>query len=259
MEELIVLGKLEEEYLLRALESALQIRNLRQLFLWARGEMQGLLPHAILTCIQFDEHDAVRRLECLHNTSHASATIKLLTHPSDGLAIRIAQQCRANGNRPRILDQRVAVAKHPLAELYSEVLRLNLDNALAHGTERLCDGASFFVLFSLAEPPTMRHAFCFDLLLPSLHLAFQRILSSEGDKSQASASGLDDPLTVRESEILRWITKGKSKDEISVILEISPVTVKNHIHKIYKKLKVHNRVQAVLRCHSLRLLNPEKS
>ena len=150
------------------------------------------------------------------------------------------------------------MARHPLAELYSEVLRLKLDNALAHGTERLFGGASFFVLFSLAGAPTTRHVFCFELLLPSLHLAFQRVIFSNGDKGQVGATPLGDPLTGRESEILRWITKGKSKDEISVILEISPVTVKNHIHKIYKKLKVHNRVQAVLQCHSLGLLNPEK-
>ena len=258
-----MLGNLEEEYLLRAWESALHIRTLKQFFLWASGEMQALLPHAILTCIHFDEQDVVRRIECLHNNSHTPATMSALNHPVEGHAVRLARHNRVNHNLPLILDQHATATRHVVADLYSELQRLKLDNALAIGTEALSGGASFFALFSLTEGPTERHVHCLNLLLPCLHLAFQRVLSLEGERSQTSisagTSGPQESLTERESEILFWITKGKNKDEISMILKISPVTVKNHIHRIYKKLKVHNRVQAVLRCHSLRLLDTGKN
>jgi DNA-binding NarL/FixJ family response regulator len=52
-------------------------------------------------------------------------------------------------------------------------------------------------------------------------------------------------VTEREAEILTWVQKGKSNREIGRTLGISPLTVKNHVQKILRKLEVHNRTQAV--------------
>lgn len=52
-------------------------------------------------------------------------------------------------------------------------------------------------------------------------------------------------LTDRELQILQKIGKGNNYQEIADHLFISPKTVRNHIEKIYKKLQVHNRVDAV--------------
>jgi ATP/maltotriose-dependent transcriptional regulator MalT len=51
------------------------------------------------------------------------------------------------------------------------------------------------------------------------------------------------------------VTKGKGNYEIGVILELSTLTVKNHMQRIYKKLNVRNRAQAVSRCHALQLID----
>ena len=63
-------------------------------------------------------------------------------------------------------------------------------------------------------------------------------------------------ITTREQEILRWIYLGKSNFEIGTILNISPLTVKNHVQKILRKLNVVNRAQAVGKALDLRLLSP---
>lgn len=55
------------------------------------------------------------------------------------------------------------------------------------------------------------------------------------------------PLTERELEILRWMGEGRSNREISAILDISAITLKNHVTKIYRKLDVQNRADAVAR------------
>lgn len=47
----------------------------------------------------------------------------------------------------------------------------------------------------------------------------------------------------REEEIIRLVSKGKSNKEISDDLYISLQTVKHHIHSIYRKLSIKNRVQ----------------
>jgi DNA-binding CsgD family transcriptional regulator len=44
---------------------------------------------------------------------------------------------------------------------------------------------------------------------------------------------------------MEWVGKGKTNSEIGMILNISPFTVKNHLQRIFKKLDVMNRAQAV--------------
>jgi DNA-binding CsgD family transcriptional regulator len=50
-------------------------------------------------------------------------------------------------------------------------------------------------------------------------------------------------LSRREQDIIREISKGKSNEEIGMILYISISTVKNHIYHIYGKTGSHNRVE----------------
>lgn len=52
-------------------------------------------------------------------------------------------------------------------------------------------------------------------------------------------------LTVREREVMHWVSEGKSNAEIAIILGISPHTIKDHLKQIYQKLEVENRTSAV--------------
>lgn len=62
------------------------------------------------------------------------------------------------------------------------------------------------------------------------------------------------PLTARETELLRMVAKGLSFDTIGELLEISPHTVVAHVKKIYRKLAVHSRGEAVYEASQLGLL-----
>jgi transcriptional regulator EpsA len=53
------------------------------------------------------------------------------------------------------------------------------------------------------------------------------------------------PLSGRELEVMQWVRMGKTNSEIAMILNLSTFTVKNHMRRIYKKLDVLNRAQAV--------------
>jgi DNA-binding CsgD family transcriptional regulator len=55
----------------------------------------------------------------------------------------------------------------------------------------------------------------------------------------------------REQEILHWVTNGKTNFEIGIILGISPNTVKNHLKRIFLKLEVYSRAQAVAKYNAI--------
>jgi DNA-binding NarL/FixJ family response regulator len=54
-------------------------------------------------------------------------------------------------------------------------------------------------------------------------------------------------LSDREAEILSWLSRGYKYSEIGDQLQISVETVRSHIRRVYKKLQVTSRTEAVLR------------
>jgi LuxR family maltose regulon positive regulatory protein len=68
------------------------------------------------------------------------------------------------------------------------------------------------------------------------------------------ASGIVEPLTGRELEIIRLIAAGKSNREISQQLYLALSTVKGHNLRIFDKLQSQNRTEAVARAREMGLL-----
>jgi len=62
------------------------------------------------------------------------------------------------------------------------------------------------------------------------------------------------PLTQREKEILQLVAKGETNSQIAEKLFVREVTVKTHLNSIFRKLKVGNRVQAVLLAQQTELI-----
>jgi transcriptional regulator EpsA len=239
---------MEQEYLLRAIESGLRVASPRQFFLWTQGQVQALLPHQVLACLQFAPGGALLRLECVHGTVLASAALDALTGRRDGLALRIARHCMQGGHLPALLDG-AGVGQGVLDGFRAELAGAGFDSVLVHGTGQTAEGASVFVLFGLPMRPNARHAYFLELLLPHLHLALVRLPA----RTPAGRAPIR-ALSARETEIVGWLREGKSNDEMGQILGISALTVKNHLQRIYRTLGVSNRAHALARCMELRLL-----
>ncbi len=124
---------------------------------------------------------------------------------------------------------------------------------------------------SLAEPEGYQRTFV-DEGEPMAKLLYQavarevspvyagRLLGVLTEESQSVRSpgnspeeGLIEALSERELEVLQWMAAGLSNIEIAGRLYISLSTVKGHIAKIFGKLGVKNRTQAVARARSLGL------
>ncbi len=80
-------------------------------------------------------------------------------------------------------------------------------------------------------------------------------LIGEGSRLQpvAHAEALNEPLSDRELDILTRVAQGMSNREIAEALTISKWTVGTHVKRVYRKLAVNSRTQAVreARAHGL--------
>ncbi len=80
----------------------------------------------------------------------------------------------------------------------------------------------------------------------------QRLLSGlERMHNEFASLDQPDPLTERETEILRLMAGGYSNKEIANSLNVAEGTVKNHVSNILSKLGVRDRTRAVLKAFEL--------
>ena len=87
---------------------------------------------------------------------------------------------------------------------------------------------------------------------------FRRMIAISHEISglEASMSGVAPvtPLSSQELEILRMFAAGNDAPRIAKALGISPQTLRNHLHHINKKLRTHNRLEAVTHALQRRLI-----
>ena len=79
--------------------------------------------------------------------------------------------------------------------------------------------------------------------LPRFQVMASYHLSERGETP--CASDTCELLSERERECLRWVSHGKTTDEVAGILEVSPNTVNSYVAHAVKKLSVRNRPMAI--------------
>jgi LuxR family quorum sensing-dependent transcriptional regulator len=136
-----------------------------------------------------------------------------------------------------------------------------LDNARQFGLQ---DGAAHMVgtaghgtchtLLSVSLPRDdcpQQYLRILELALPHIHQAMYRVAPNCRDQFNCAQSV---HLTPRESDVLRWVSTGKTAWEIAQILNIKERTVKFHLSGVFAKLDVVNRSQAVAKALRLGLI-----
>ncbi|MEF9388031.1 response regulator transcription factor [Ralstonia solanacearum species complex bacterium KE056] len=77
---------------------------------------------------------------------------------------------------------------------------------------------------------------------------------SAADEAPASASASSPLLSAREKEVLDLITKGFTAQEIAKLMALSHFTVRTFVRRIYSKLKVTSKAEAIYEARTLGLL-----
>ena len=248
------LDTLELESLVINLDTSLRVHAPHHFFNWTQGSLQSLVQHELLIC-------ALRRSEpvSLHFESYTTAPVDLarfneMLRQDSALVPHIVKAWEENHRKPLACDIRDG-SPYAASATARELIRIGATAMIAHGThDAYAKLTSFFIFACRPEPTAQKQAYLVELLVPFLHAAWMRTQIdglTDGAGAKPAAKGI---LTAREIEILKWLYHGKSNIEIGMILGISPLTVKNHVQKILRKLNVLNRTQAVGKALASRIL-----
>ena len=233
------LSEQEQERLIRAIESAIEVGDIDQFHLWMRGPFHALLPHESLVCMELDRRGAARQVVALHHNLIDAAAMEALAHAEHGLAVRLARLYRGNRRQSCTVDADTLQSLPPADR--APVDHAMVHNAVVHRIELISGATYCLVLINAPADRLGRFRQLFKLLSSHLKMALSRALAMPPRKKDVAA------LTPRELEILQLMSKARSNREISVMLGISAITLKNHVAKLYRKLDVQNRADAVAR------------
>jgi transcriptional regulator EpsA len=246
----------EREALMLNIDVSLRVHTRPQLFSWVQGTLHSLIPHEVLLCGLQEGRQSPMRVDSFSTSVVEAERLNETFQQDVSLVPQLIKQWEENRCRAVVSEtERGPFASGALARALAAS---GAPTVLAHGTHDASgDMVSFFLFAGKQGGLGAKQAYLADLIVPYLHAAWVRSqvtwpLERAGAAKPAKA-GL---LTPREQQILQWIYHGKSNIEIGMILDISPLTVKNHVQKTLRKLNVLNRTQAVGKALALRIVNP---
>jgi len=250
-----LLDRLELESLMVNIDASFRVHGRHHLFTWSQGLLQNLIKHEALICGLRDIELASFQVDSFASPAVEPAVLSDAFCQDATLVPHLVKTWEDNRFQPVVCELAGASA-FPHSALARELGRIGADVIFAHGTYDVFGKlASFFTFASRAPNVSPNQLYFVELIVPFIHLAWTRIKidrPAEIAGATSSGSGL---LTSREQEILKWIHIGKSNIEIGLILSISPLTVKNHVQNILRKLNVQNRTQAVGKGLALRIID----
>ncbi len=247
-------------------EASLRIHQRDQLFSWLQGSFQYLFPHEVLVCCMRFQHQPGLHFESFISTRYVKQQqVQQATQHDQALIQRVIMAWRRS-RRPILIADGLSVGDFgshlvPFCERPGALRELELNNIAAHGmTSEDGDVLSFFSFSRVPGQLGARHAYLLQLLVPHLHAVLNRITASHYLRNNSGLKRLtrggvpSNAITQREHEVMRWMNGGRTNQEIAAILNISPLTVKNHVHSILSKLGVQNRNNACQKASQLGLL-----
>ena len=213
--------------------------------------MQRYLPHDILIAAWGDfrsgniQHDIV---SIVHGVRSDMANDFIVTP----LLMRLYAQWLEHGKKAFVhtgcvLD--TLLAANTKDHVLGDALR-GMHSALIHGIkDERGSHDCLYVVFTGHEDFNQTARNALTQVLPYIDNALRQVEhlphQSVGQRNATPRFTQEHLLSPREGEILQWIAMGKTNDEIGSILEISVYTVKNNVQRIFRKLNVSNRAQAV--------------
>ena len=232
---------------------SLRVAGHLQLLFWLQGEFQRSVPHQIFIAAWGDLSSGPMQYDLV--SSIPSVRTDNVTHQDISPLIG------------GLFGKWVENGTTPIGARFEDGLRLGseaeereklkafqtMQSALVHGIRDARSEEDCLYVFFSTDPVIARSSLeNLRVLLPFVDSASRRVAHLPGQtpeipQQSAKETPTDFGLSGRELEIMHWVEKGKTNFEIGMILDISTFTVKNHLQRVFRKLTVTNRAQAVSR------------
>lgn len=243
-------AQIDTSLVIRTMRNSLTIQSHFQLLLWMQGDVQEVIPHDVLISFsgptggEADHYDIVSAIPGIRTAKLPHRSIsdfksgvhsRWLAGGSSVASASIHEGCNAHIDATGLHDA-LQDMKHVLFHAIPDT-RYKVDH--------------LYILLRRNNAFSDHERKQFELLLPHIDTAVRKVegLPIIEPEKLAPPTLLNNLIkagvTTREIEILEWVRNGKTNIEIGVILDISTYTVKNHLQRIYKKINVNNRAQAV--------------
>ena len=240
------------------IKEVFEIRRHVDLMLWLQGDVQHFLPHDILVAAWGDFN-----LGLIHyDVISAMPDVRLENAADEAITSLLSG----------LFNRWISQDKKPFAMHFGETgfnwdgspNQAHIERAMKTMRSSLIHGIGdergrhdcLYLLFSSSTRSHRNERSSLRFLLPYIDIALRQVellpnryVSTKGQVREVLTEVAETPdgavLTDREAEIMKWVAMGKTNAEIGGILNVSPFTIKNHMQRIFKRLDVFNRAQAV--------------
>lgn len=243
------------EQIFNVIQKSFTVNKHVDFFNWMQKSVSGLLPHDVLVAAWGDFATGELSFDVASNIEDIR-TQKLIDAPGvfSYLMTNLHQRWVDGGERwyrINFFDAAGINSQEPTT--FTRKLA-GMNSLLVYGVrDTRGKNDCIYVFFDKAREFQVQDS-VLGLLMPHVDAALRRVECVESPAThdiveELTLSGLSD----REHEILHWVKIGKTNFEIGLILTISPNTVKNHLKRIFQKLDVSCRAQAVAKYAQPRL------
>lgn len=246
MPQLTDFAQEERNLFFQVVVDSLRMNRHFQLFQWLRGDLQRFMPHEILLGAVGDFETGDFKLDVI--SAMPGVRTEHLGNCTDDVN-QLIKSCYGqwlnNGMHPCHLDFSGDLLPGDCNCNIHNALRL-MKSVLFNGLRNEREGnGSLYMIFLAEDQPAKSVPAILEFLTPHIDMIMRKFASMPHAGKSLDEVETGFALSKREVQILEWVSKGKTNIEIGNILHISEFTVKNHLPRIFKKLGVVNRAQAV--------------
>ncbi len=216
-------------------------------FTWLQESVNDVLPHDMLLAGWGDFEKISLNYDVASNVSDVSTQVIFdASDQVDNLMVHLHQDWLENNRRWYVLNNLDELAlDHKFSSNFLSKLN-QFNSLLVYGVSDLRGSNECIYVFFSKENIFEVQDSVMGLIMPHIDNVLRKIQHLEPlDISESTAATNHSGLSARELEVIHWIKSGKTNQEIGMILEISQNTVKSHLKRIFQKLNVTRRAQAV--------------
>ena len=232
--------------LIEVIQRSYMIKKHVDFFRWQQDYVTRVFPHDVLIAVWGDFNKGLLSYDvCSNIPGIRTQTLQESPGDIDHLMTRLYKQWLSNGERWYRINNFIADNNtEELPEFFNNKLAA-IKSLLVYGVRDMRGNNDCLYVF-MNQKSEFQTSSVLGMLLPHLDAALRRIESLEHEIDDDELPGYHvHGLSDREHEIVYWLRMGKTNFEIGIILGISPNTVKNHLKRIFIKLDVSSRAQAV--------------